>query len=132
MFTSKLIIWKSFKRKNRFNIVVFTLYINKKMLLLRKKIILALNLFFDLIIFIKSINILLTNINGIFLIADIEYIFFKIFLITNLFLILSLWSILMQNLNSQLSIFIISKDKSSRFLTNHSWAKLYRPSLFFI
>lgn len=67
---------------------------NKKVLSLKKKIILSLNLFSSMIFIIASINILLANINRKFSIADIDYIFSKIFLVINLILNLSLLLIL--------------------------------------
>ena len=54
-----------------------------------------------MIFIIKHINILLANINKIFLIADINYIFPKILLVINLVFSLSLLSILIQSLSNQ-------------------------------
>lgn len=69
------------------------------MLLLKKKISLTLNLLFCTIFIIKLMNALLTNIDKIFLIINIDHIFFRIFLIINLVLNLSLLLILIQSLS---------------------------------
>lgn len=65
-------------------------YVNGKMPSLRKEIILAINLSFGMIFIIRSINTLLANINKIFLIVDMDYIFSRTFLVINLVLNLSL------------------------------------------
>lgn len=59
-------------------------YINKKVLLLKKNTILALNLFSGRIFIPKSSNTLLININKMLSITDRNYIFFKISFIINL------------------------------------------------
>lgn len=78
---------KSLKLENWLNLFIIILYVNKKMLLLRKKTNLALDLFFSIIFTIKLINVLLANINKTFLIADIDYISSSISLIINLLLV---------------------------------------------
>lgn len=70
------------------------LYMNGKVVLLKKKATLILYLFFDIIFIIRLINALLANINKISLIADIDYISPKIFLVINLVFGLFLLSML--------------------------------------
>lgn len=82
------------------SIIVFILYINEKVILLRIKTILALNLLFNIIFTIGLINTLLANIDKMFSIANIDYIFSKTLLIINLVLNLSLLLMLIQSLNS--------------------------------
>lgn len=75
----------------------------------------ALDLFFNIIFIIRLINALLTDINKIFLIVDINYIFPKTLLVINLILNLSLLLILIQSLNSQQFFFIIIQYKNLSF-----------------
>lgn len=61
---------------------------------------LALDSLFGMIFTIKLINVLLANMNKMFLIANIDYIFSKISLFINWILNLSLFLILIQSSNS--------------------------------
>lgn len=80
--------------------MIFISYLNEKVSLLKKKTNLILNLFSDIILIIKITNALLANINKIFSIAYLDYIFLKILLFINLVLSLSLVLMLLQSLNN--------------------------------
>lgn len=64
------------------------------MLLSKIETTIVLDLLFDIIFIIKWINVLLANINKMFLITDIDYVFLKILLLINLILSLFLLLIL--------------------------------------
>lgn len=68
---------------------------------LRAKIILDLNLSSGIIFTIKSINILLANMNRMFFIADIDNVSFKTLLVFDLVFSLFLLSILLQGFKYQ-------------------------------
>lgn len=79
---------------NSLGIFVFTSYINKKVLSLKKKTISALDLYFKIILTKRLINILLVIRDKTFLIADMDYLFSRKLLVINSVLSLSLFLIL--------------------------------------